>query len=118
MLNLAINYDLILRIKISTHQMSLLVPCPVSLTTSGAIQYGVPLIDFSRRLWLSLAAAAFDDDVTLRVATRRLAQPKSISLMTPLCISMMLPPLISLFEGKVKKVGIGIKVNGTKVFFS
>lgn len=73
-----------------THQMSLLVPCPVSLTTSGAIQYGVPRIDLSRRFLLSAVA------LVLTFRHSRLAQPKSMSLMTPLCISMMFPPLISL----------------------
>ena len=76
--------------------MSLLVPCPVSRTTSGAIQYGVPHMDLSRRFLLSTVA------LVLTFKHKRLAQPKSMSLMTPFCITMMLPPLISLEDNDVK----------------
>lgn len=73
-----------------TYQMSDCTPCPSSLTTSGAIQYGVPLMDLSSGLWSA------ESDVILR--HNFLAHPKSISLIIPLCITMMFPPLMSLFR--------------------
>ena len=68
-----------------THQMSDFLPWPVSLTTSGAIQYGVPFIDLRISDW-----------PMLRLMHSRFAHPKSISLMTALGISITLPPLMSL----------------------
>ncbi|KAG9462091.1 hypothetical protein GDO78_014925 [Eleutherodactylus coqui] len=66
-------------------QMSDFSPCPDSLMTSGAIQYGVPCMDcsISPRVPFMLRPL------------RRFAQPKSMSFMTPFGISMTLLPLMS-----------------------
>jgi len=71
----------------NTCHVSDLAPWPSWLTTSGAIQYGVPLMD-RRTRGLGLSAVTF--------RTSFLAQPKSISLITPSGISITLPPFISL----------------------
>ena len=76
-----------LHIEKKTHQISDFVPCPVSLTTSGAIQNGVPFID----LRISFCEM-------LRLMHMRLAQPKSINLITPLGISIIFAPLMSLHK--------------------
>ena len=70
-----------------THQISDFFPCPVSLITSGAIQYGVPRRDFCK--WLPLR---------LILNSNFFAHPKSINLMTPSGISIILALFISLGE--------------------